>query len=195
MGEALKKDNYSVEHYFNIDNEGKKRYEYFFGEVLAMAGGTLNHNRIAMNIALALRTQMKGNNCDTFVNDVRVEIVKNEMYVYPDVVLSCDANDLTAENVICHPSVIVEVLSKSTAVFDLHEKLIYYMKVPSILYYITIEQNKVRVLLHEKQASGWITHLFENLNDTISLSDLRIQLSVAEIYERVLFPAIKSKKK
>lgn len=179
---------YNVAEYFEIADTSENKYEYFFGEIVAMAGGSLSHNTITLNLVFALRTQLKGKNCNTYSADVRVEIVKDQMYVYPDVVLTCDKEDLAAENLLKNPALIVEVLSKSTAAFDVNEKLIYYMKLPSLQYYLTVAQQKCSILLHTKQIEGWTTHLYENLTDLISLPALGLTLSVAEIYDKINFP-------
>jgi Uma2 family endonuclease len=193
MGYALTKtEYYSLAEYFEVEAHSKRKYEYFFGEIIAMAGGSLRHNALCINMVFAFKNKMKDTNCGIFMSDVKLQVIENEMYVYPDIVITCSEEDLGEENMIHSPSLIVEVLSKSTAAFDLNEKLKYYLKIPSIFYYLTIEQKKVGVILHTKTTNGWNARLYEDLSEVIELPLLNMEIAVAEIYEKIQFPIRKN---
>jgi len=196
MGYALTKtEYYSPSQYFEIDTHSKKKYEYFFGEIIAMAGDSLRHNALCINTVFVFKNKMKDTNCGIFMSDVKLQVIENEMYVYPDIVITCSEEDLGEENMIHSPSLIVEVLSKSTAAFDLNEKLKYYLKIPSLFYYLTIEQKKVGVILHTKTTNGWNARLYEDLSEVIELPLLNMEIAVAEIYEKIQFPIRKTSQK
>lgn len=46
---ALPPRRYSLEEHLELDKNSEERYEYFDGEVVAMAGAKLSHNRVARN--------------------------------------------------------------------------------------------------------------------------------------------------
>jgi Uma2 family endonuclease len=93
MGESLEKKSYTVEEYFALEETSEIRHEYFDGEIFAMAGGTLNHNRLTRKVANLIERQAK-NHCAVFTENVKLEAIKDFYYPYPDVVLTCNPFDL-----------------------------------------------------------------------------------------------------
>lgn len=53
----------TVDAYLTWEPAQECRYEYANGEVLAMTGGTLPHNDIALNLYTLLRPQLKQKGC------------------------------------------------------------------------------------------------------------------------------------
>lgn len=116
----------SVEEYLELDRKSPDaRYEFIDGIVTMLDGGTANHSLIAANIISSLHTLLRGQSCRTYTSDMRVNIAGNR-YVYPDVTVSCDERDLGAVETLHYPSLIVEVLSASTEVYDRGRKFGYY---------------------------------------------------------------------
>ncbi len=94
--------------------------------------------------------------------------------------------------VLINPSLIVEVLSPSTADFDLSDKFTYYKSIESFTEYLLVDQDKPHVVLYTKQnADAWLHREYNDLNDKIYLSSVDCEISVAEIYLDVEFPKIK----
>lgn len=88
MGAAKKLayDYITVEKYFELDEKSVDvKYEYYNGEVVAMAGTTLNHNELVMNFAMLLRSKFKPKGCRVFSESVKLEATKHFYYPYPDV--------------------------------------------------------------------------------------------------------------
>lgn len=54
MESALPTRRYTLAEYLELDKNAAQRYEYFNGEVVAMGGASLNHNRITRNIIRSL---------------------------------------------------------------------------------------------------------------------------------------------
>ena len=63
--------------------------EYYRGHVYAMAGGSINHNRIAGNIYHTLRGSLKGRRCEAFTSDMKVRIDTHDLDTYPDAMVIC----------------------------------------------------------------------------------------------------------
>ncbi|WP_045114822.1 Uma2 family endonuclease [Microscilla marina] len=189
MGQAEPlKTHYTYEEYLELEQTEGIRYEYYQGEIFAMAGSTKRHNRISRN-TLFLFEQSLNDNCEAFIGDVKVEINQHKHYVYPDVVVTCDANDVAndQEVYVKHPSLVVEVLSKSTQGYDKNEKQKAYMRLPSLEYYMLIEQNTCEIELYSRQKDLWSYALYNDPNQVIALPKLNLSLKVSDVYKRVKF--------
>ncbi|MBB3836365.1 Uma2 family endonuclease [Runella defluvii] len=194
MSAQLEKKHYTLEEYFELDNQSEVRYEFYEGEVFAMAGTSKNHNIITDNIQSALKRVFRPKGCDVFSESVKLEAIKNAYYPYPDVMVSCDERDKEDEYVVAYPSVLVEVLSKSTAEYDKDFKLKKYKKIPSVQYYLIVSQYECSVELYSRTDNPelWLYQTYEKLTDTISFDRLGFTLAVSTIYESVRFSAIVS---
>jgi len=115
----------TIEEYLEWEPQQEIRYEYVNGEVFAMTGGTIPHNDIALNFYTALRPHLSPRGCKVNVSDVKVEISKQSPYYYPDVIVTCDPEDLKARKYFQKPKLIAEILSPSTSGKDRGEKFTY----------------------------------------------------------------------
>jgi Uma2 family endonuclease len=86
----------TIEEYLEWEPQQDIRYEYVNGEVFAMTGGTIPHNDIALNLYTALRPHVRSRGCRANVSDVKVQVTPKSPYYYPDVIVSCDHQDLNA---------------------------------------------------------------------------------------------------
>ena len=84
------------EQYLALEAESEVKHEYIDGEIFAMTGATLFHNRIAMNTAVALGNQMIDSDCWLYSSDMRVKINELSRYVYPDKFAPSVVNPSTA---------------------------------------------------------------------------------------------------
>jgi Uma2 family endonuclease len=187
MGEPLEKKRYTVEEYFALEETSEIRHEYFDGEIFAMAGTTLNHNRIAQNLGFSLRKSKKSH-CDIFLENVKLEAIKDFYYPYPDVMLTCNSFDLKQKNKIAYPSLIVQVLSTSTEKYDKTVKLKKYKAIASVQYYMLVSQYEMSVELYSRvNDSLWNYEEFTEQNTRITLEKLDTTISLSEIYENIIF--------
>lgn len=180
---------YSVEEYFELDNNGETRYEFYEGEVFAMAGTTKNHNLITDNIRDFLKAVFRPKGCDVFSESVKLEAIKNTYYPHPDVMVSCDDRDKEDEYIVAYPSILVEVLSKSTAEYDKDFKLKKYKKIASLQHYLIVSQYECSVELYSRtqHPDVWLYQTYEEMNETVSFERLHFTMPVSAIYEAVSF--------
>src|SRR5689334_4254554 len=111
----------SEEDYLERESRAETKSEYFDGCIVAMAGASPTHNRIAMNFASEMHQQLKKGPCQAFISDQRVKAAKARQYTYPDIVVVCGAP--TFERIqnletLTNPALIVEVLSDTTEAED-----------------------------------------------------------------------------
>jgi len=191
MNQALsEKDFYTVKEYLASERSSELKHEYISGEIVAMAGATRAHNLITGNIAQRFRNQLEGKPCETYSNDLRVRTTPAD-YTYPDVVVICEEPQFEdAEfDTLLNPTVIVEVLSKSSEARDRGEKFSDYRGMESIKDIILVTQHKMRVEHYVRQTNNdWTLHDVSAPDEIITIASIGCRLTLAEIYERVTFP-------
>jgi Uma2 family endonuclease len=163
------------------------RYEFDGFEPVAMTGGNLNHNQIAINILVALRRRLGGTGCRPHGMDVGVATVGDTVR-YPDGVVTCSpANGLS--RLVPNPVVVFEVISPTSGHVDRIVKLREYASVDSIRRYVIVESSSVGLTVHERQTAGqkWtVTSVMTG--DLLSLPEIGIEILASELYEGVELP-------
>ena len=125
----------SPQEYLVIEREATYKSEYFNGEMFAMAGASRRwHNLLVTNIVGEIRQQLKGRQCNIYANDMRVRIPSTGLYTYPDVIVVCGEEQFEDDELdtLLNPTLIIEVLSKSTAGYDKGEKFAHYRQLDSL---------------------------------------------------------------
>jgi len=185
--EKIQKNYISVEEYFEMEKHSEIRHEYYDGEVFAMAGTSLNHNEIIQNIAGILRPIFRPKGFKVLLESVKLEAIKHFYYPYPDLMLTCDADDMDAEYIIKKPTLIIEVLSKSSVLNDRVAKLRRYKNIASLQYYLIVSQYEFLVELYSRvdDATSWLYDVYEDENDIINFPKLDLKLSLSYIYEGI----------
>ena len=146
---------FSEAEYYEREDESPTRNEYFHGEIFAMAGAAPRHNIIALNIASSLRSQLRGRPCRTFISDQRIKVETTTLITYPDVAVVCPPFRFDPNNAITllDATVIVEVLSPSTRLYDAGEKFNNLRELPALRHYLLVEADEMSV-----------EHRFQNFN-------------------------------
>ena len=159
MSKALRKP-LDLADYLAAEESATLRHEYLGGQVYAMTGGTLRHNRIALNIASALMRELAGTPCQVFISDVKLHVQATDSVYYPDLLVHCDGGPAGDIKLLVDATLIVEVLSESTAQTDRREKRAAYQRLPGLRAYWIISQDEQRAELHLRDADGsWGTRL------------------------------------
>ena len=162
------------------------RYEYLNGNVIAMTGGTLAHNDIAVNLLMVLQPPVRSQQCRINVADAKVKVSETS-YRYPDVVVSCDPRDKTATQALEYPTLIIEVLSPGTESKDRGEKFKAYRKLASLQEYVLVASNEIAVECYRRQASGlWLFQEYGE-GDRIHFESIDIKCDIEQLYESVPF--------
>lgn len=187
---VARKKIYTPQEYLKMEERSETRHEFVNGEIYDMSGGTATHNKIAVNVSFALESVIRKNKlpCRSFVNDLRLRILKANMFTYPDVMLICGKIEFEAgrQDVVLNPVVIFEVLSESTSNYDRSRKFAAYRQIPSLQEYVMIDQARVSVeVFRRDKTKFWIFEALEELTDTLKLKSVGIEISVAGIYEGV----------
>jgi len=184
---------YTPEEYLAFEREAKEKHEYIDGEIVAIAGASREHNLIGTNITVELGYHLRGKGYELYANDMRVRM-QNRLYGYPDVVVVCGETQFDDDefDVLLNPTIVIEVLSKSTRFRDKTEKLIAYQKMESLREILLIEQIEPRIEHYIKQTSKqwlkqWLLKIYEDLSEIIFLEAIDCRLPVAEVYAQIKF--------
>jgi len=177
----------TAEEYLEWEAKQELRHEYVDGEILAMTGGSIPHNDIALNFYTALRPHLRQKGCRVNVSDVKVQASKNSRYFYPDLVVSCEPEDLKSRNFIQYPKVIIEVLSPSTASYDRNKKLKYYRQISSLQEYVLVDSEEIAVEVYQRgEGKMWLYYPYSE-GDAIALKSLDFECPIELLYEGVSF--------
>ena len=175
---------YTVDEYFALEERSPIRHEYHYGKLIAMPGESKNANEIAGNCYIAFRQTLRKRGFRVFIQDVRTVVKDDKIYRYPDVVVADEEGDNHSHN-IKKPRILVEVTSESSKYRDNVTKLREYSKIPSLDYYVVIDQATISVEVYSRKDNGWNYQFLENLSDVVSFSTFDISLSVEAIYENI----------
>ncbi|MBI4746892.1 MAG: Uma2 family endonuclease [Acidobacteria bacterium] len=182
---------YTLEEYFELERRSDQRFEFVNGQIFAMSGAQPNHNRVTRNMIRRLANQLEGKTCEVFGSDQRVKVLVASPYLYPDVSIACPKPEFESINgllALTNPTVLVEVLSPTTRHDDLKAKFIMYQTIPSLLEYVVVEPDKIKVVHFRKQADeNWEPELLESLTDILTLTSINCKLSLTNIYQSVEF--------
>lgn len=173
----------SPEDYLAQEIESDEKSEYVDGEIYAMTGTTVRHNRIALDVAILLKNHLKGRPCETFIADIKVHAARANAFYYPDVVVRCNPTPLADETrVIDDPTLIIEVLSPSTEAIDRREKLAAYRRIPSVQEYVLIAQSERSVEIYRRQGDiNWSYLAFAD-DEAVTLDSIGLTLPMNLIY-------------
>lgn len=176
---------YTFDEYLALEQADGTRYEYYDGEVVAMAGTTKRHNLIVQSLSRALYPIARRKGCLVFAESVRQKLRTGQRYVYPDVIYTCDPGDLADDSDIFvrMPCLLIEVLSDSIEQGDHKDKRFEYYKIPSLKCYMLVSQEAYRVEVYERNVDFWKYRVFEGLGTSFYLDELDITLSLADIYD------------
>ncbi len=175
-------------HYRERNNEGK--YELHDGTILAMAGGSLPHNRIEVALTTHFSLAVASNDCETFNSNQSVGVEVHECYYYPDATVVCREPQLDERGNNVNPILIVEVLSQSTALYDRNTKFERYKAIPTLQYYLLVSQDAPRIELFvrpENADEEWASTMIEGLRAELTLPIFTQPLLLAAIYAKVVF--------
>jgi len=175
----------SVDDYLDGERYSEVRHEYLGGVVYAMAGASTEHNTVAGNLFVSLRSHLRGKPCRVFIADVKVrlQIGDEDIFYYPDVMVTCDPHD-TDRYSSRFPKVLIEVLSPETERTDRREKFLSYTRLDSLEEYILVAQDKMEITVF-RRSSQWKPELLNTGDRQLRLASLDFALPSGIIYEGV----------
>ena len=188
----IKAESFSPEEYLEFEREATERHEFIAGRVIKMAGESLSHSRICVNLISEFASQLRRKQCEALSPNMKVRTSTKSLFAYPDLTIVCGEPKFhdVKKDVLINPKVIFEVLSPSTERYDRGDKFQYYKnETPSLADYVLVSQDQILVEQFTKQANGtWIYRSFEKLEDSLQIESIDCDVSLQDIYLRVEFP-------
>ncbi|MGY6275925.1 Uma2 family endonuclease [Methylomonas sp. MgM2] len=162
-----------------------EKHEFVSGEAFAMVGARQNHVVVSLNIAAALKQRLRGTPCRAYISDLKLRVETADAFFYPDVMVSCHPDDLKSQQYISHPTLIVEVLSESTAAYDRGGKFAAYRGLESLQEYVIVDIDSRRVECFRRTSNNeWLLHDYHG-EVSCEFQSLDIGLALADIFEDI----------
>jgi organic hydroperoxide reductase OsmC/OhrA/Uma2 family endonuclease len=181
---------YTPDEYRKLEETAEFINEYRDGEIVPIAGSTINRSQIKGNICAGLHTALRGKNAKVFISGLRLWIPRYRRGTYPDLMV-IEGEPVFTEgrsDEILNPMLIVEVLSKSTKNFDREDKFRLYRSIPEFREYVLVNQSEFLVAQYIKTASNeWLFREYEGESAIVSFASVEVQMSMLDIYELVVF--------
>ena len=179
---------FELSQYLSLEEAGHERHEFLDGVIYAMTGGSIRHARICTNVSGGLWSRLKGKPCQPFGGDLRLFIRDVNVATYPDVSVFCGPLETLPKrsDTVLNPTLLVEVLSPSTRLYDRAEKFESYQRIPSLQQYVLVHQDRAVLELFTRQANGvWLPNLFQGQETSVELASIDVTLPLAEVFEGV----------
>ncbi|MBD1921946.1 Uma2 family endonuclease [Microcoleus sp. FACHB-831] len=176
----------SVEDYLEGERVSPIKHEYRRGQVYAMGGAKKPHVIIASNLVRRLGNHLNDSNCVVLSSDIKVRIEAADCFYYPDVTVTCDERERTStEDFILYPSLVIEVLSNSTAAFDRGEKFADYQTLETLREYVLVSQSEMKVECFRLNEEGkWVSETYVS-GDEVYLASVDFRCPISSIYQKV----------
>ncbi len=176
----------TLDEFLDWEHRQAARYEFDGFRPIAMTGGTRAHAAIQGNLAVALKTRLRGKPCQFFGNDLKIEV--GSSIRYPDGFVTCTPG-AAGDTVAREPVVIFEVLSASTAGTDTVVKNREYAQTPSVRRYVMLAQDVMGGTMFERVGDDWVGRIL-GPDTLISMPEIDVDVPVAEFYEGVELPPL-----
>jgi Uma2 family endonuclease len=178
---------FDAEAYLAWEDQQAEKHEYLRGEVFAMVGARREHVVVSGNLYAAFKQRLRGGPCQAYVADLKLRVETVDAFFYPDVMVSCDSRDHAAAQFVEHPTLIVEVLSESTAAFDRGDKFAAYRKLSSLQEYVLVDIPSRRVESFRRTAEqDWLFHEHRPDLGDCHFPALGVSIPFDEIFENVV---------
>lgn len=175
--------------YLAVERSSEHRHELIDGVIVAMAGGSDEHNALAGRIAMLLGMRLEGS-CRYFSPDQRFWIPATARGRYADGSIICGKPDHPAhdDQATTNPVVVVEVLSPSSEGDDEGDKRLDFESLPTLQAYVLVAQDQRCVKVHRRDESGaWPAEPEVHRGGaSFALPTLNEALTVDAVYDNIL---------
>lgn len=180
------KSKFTEEEYLNLEVASATKHEFYRGEIFAMAGAGKRHNVVFSNLFGKLAYEINGNPCRAFGSDMRVHIPENTLYTYPDISIICgDIFEYTNDEKdnATDPSVIIEILSRSTKTYDRGDKFKLYKDIRTLKEYVLVDSESIYVEIYRAtNHRHWEVEELNSIEQLLSIKTVDFSISLREIY-------------
>lgn len=183
-----KKSKFTAQEYLAMEEVAEYKSEFYRSEIFALAGGTLDHNAITLDLAIELSQMLAPKGCRVLNSDNRLFVRQSGLYTYPDVMVICGKIQLLErrKDTVTNPLLIVQVLSESTCEYDRGAKFEFYKQIPSLQEYVLIESERARVECYRRTADDrWTITASDGLDAVVHFDSINCEIPLSRIYHKV----------
>ncbi len=174
--------------YLEWEAQQEFRYEFVDGQIHRIAAETLDRAIIATtNLRKMLQDRLHCTICRVFGDDIKIQISESNSFCYPDISVSGDVHDRSANNFITHPCAIVEVLSPNTETYDRGEKFGLYRQLPSLQEYVLVSTDRIHLDVHRQPTAGMWEFVAYSSGDIVELTSVNFSFEIDRVYEGIVF--------
>jgi Uma2 family endonuclease len=187
MWEPPHRHHHSYGEYVQFERYSGSKHEYINGDIIAVAGGSPDHAAISANLILILGRQLIAKPCRVYTSDLKIRIVACNVATYPDVSVVCGQPVLDPEDkaghTILNPTVLIEVLSPTTAKYDCTDKVAFYKQIDTLQEIMLVDFARQRCLVWRKGKTDWMGWTAtETTEGAARLESIDCEVSLAEVY-------------
>jgi Uma2 family endonuclease len=178
--------------YLAAEQDSEQRHEFLDGVIVAMAGGSDEHNAIAGKLAMLLGLRVTGS-CRYYTPDQRFWIASRARGRYADGSIICGAPEHPAHDAqaTTNPTIVIEVLSPSSEGDDDGDKRADFQSLASLEAYVLIAQDQRRVRVYRRAGAEWRAAAYQD-GDRFELPTLATPIAVSDVYDGILDAAGRS---
>jgi Uma2 family endonuclease len=181
---------YTMNEFLQLTETSEFKFEYWNSEMLPVAATTQAHAEVAGNLTDIFKNKLKPMGCKSFQESVFLRIKNKNSLFLPDVLITCNLDDISPNSrFVDNPSIIIEILSESTELFDRSEKWNYYRQIPSLRYYLMVSQKEPMVEVYGRRHAQSLFYFqdFKGLDTIVVLSEMDLTIPMEEIYDGIVF--------
>ena len=181
---------YTSDEYLELERKSNYKSEFLAGQIYAMSGGSPKHSRIGANLIKKIGNQLEEGPCHVYTSDLKVRTTAQGLFAYPDVTVVCGNlifHD-EEEDIIVNPTLLVEVLSRTTEAYDRGRKWAQYQSIASLQTYVLVAQDMARIEQYTRQPDDtWLLSTVAGMDRSIYLASIDCTLALSEVYAGVDF--------
>ena len=190
----LARKTFTESEYLELERKADFKSEYYNGEIFAMAGATVLHNKIVANLISLFNQFLKDKPCDVYPSDLRLWIENEGFYTYPDVTIVCGKVELLDNkfDTLKNPTVLIEVLSDSTEKYDRGQKFSFYREIPSLKEYILVSSKTKKLEKFKRLEDGNYLYMESNENHPFPIDGINMELNLEDVYNKIDWSLVES---
>jgi Uma2 family endonuclease len=158
------------------------KVEYHRNQIIIMGLAAFFHEVLIMNLGLLLaKLYRKTDGFFVAGSNVGIKIPFKKGYYNPDITIVRGNPEFLGAStaIITNPYLLVEVLSESTAAYDLNEKLLYYQRLPSlrVVLFVDYRERMVYVAQPTAEQKTWTITLHDEPQELVMFENHAVMLA------------------
>ena len=193
--DTIERNTITESEYLELERKADFKSEYYNGEIFAMAGATLIHNKIVSNLIFLFNQFLKDKPCDVYPSDLRLQVEKSGLYTYPDITIVCGKTELLDNkfDTLKNPTILIEVLSDSTEKYDRGQKFSFYREIPSLKEYILVSSKTMKIEKFKRLEDGNYLYIESNEHQPFPIDSIKMNLNLEDAYNKIDWTLVENK--